>query len=176
MHVSWSLRNKTNVYVTCTLNSNHGLVLTVHLYCLRVTCSTCFTVANVYCIFSIVLEHFNGLSYFMVPHDSYMESITVTVCTCNCCNKAKTSSKASGGWTPNGTKIRLIKMYPNTGGMLTPTRARKSVKKVMLASFSLVCTLLCAWGYDLILYCLCFHWWTVLYVHHHGNTAAHYLY
>ena len=51
----------------------------------------------------------------------------------NCCSKDKISSKTSGGWTPNGAKMKVITKYANKGGILTPIRVRKSVKKVMLA-------------------------------------------
>ncbi len=61
-----------------------------------------------------------------------MESITGNS-EYNCSNKNKINSKASGGRTPNGVKIRLIKMNPNNGGIYTPKSERKSVKKVMFA-------------------------------------------
>ena len=61
-----------------------------------------------------------------------MESITGNSAY-NCCSKDKTSSKASGGLIPSGKKIKSITKYANKGGILTPIRAIKSVKKVMLA-------------------------------------------
>ncbi len=51
----------------------------------------------------------------------------------NTCNMDKTSSKASGGWIPNITMINSITKNASKGGILTTIRARKSVKKVMLA-------------------------------------------
>ncbi len=100
-----------------------------------------------------------------------MESITGNS-EYNCSNKNNINSKASGGRTPNGVKIRLIKMNPNNGGIYTPKSKRKSVKKVMFAFQSRFLCLMFSRGHDLVAYSLCFD--EQCYVHHHRDYATHY--
>ena len=104
-----------------------------------------------------------------------MESITGNS-EYNCSNKNKINSKASGGRTPNGVKIRLIKMNPNNGGIIIYSKKReKECEKsdvCLSISFSLLDVFSCARGHDLVAYSLCFN--EQYYVHHHGDYATHY--
>ncbi len=91
--------------------------------------------------------------------------LPVTVCTIVAVRiRLESSSKTSGGWTPNGKKIMLTlhNVCKHMWNVNSMQRAREIV--CLSIYFSLFCVLLCAWGHDLVAYFLCFDEWCYVYI------------